>query len=216
MHIFSFSNWTNPSALVEKDFPNSLFLLFCSVVVSLFTSCWACWALNYSLHCGKFFCRFTFKDFVDRFRFLVSGIGPAHKVGNLFKRRSIILDLRLTAGRPATGSCTRCWSTRRSCRTTSSATPRSSSRMSRSSSLNRREIAPLPRKFLSFRFQPPPSISFYHLSFVIFRQQFEGGTVGKGSSPSGKLPLLFRTVGAATGLAGSISYSREASREPRR
>ena len=24
--------------------------------------------------------RFTFKDFVDRFRFLVSGIGPAHKV----------------------------------------------------------------------------------------------------------------------------------------
>ena len=25
--------------------------------------------------------RFTFKDFVDRFRFLVSGIGPAHKVG---------------------------------------------------------------------------------------------------------------------------------------
>ena len=27
------------------------------------------------------FFRFTFKDFVDRFRFLVSGIGPAHKVG---------------------------------------------------------------------------------------------------------------------------------------
>ena len=29
--------------------------------------------------------RFTFKDFVDRYRFLVSGIGPSHKVQTIFQ-----------------------------------------------------------------------------------------------------------------------------------
>ena len=29
--------------------------------------------------------RFTFKDFVDRYRFLVSGIGPSHKVPKIFQ-----------------------------------------------------------------------------------------------------------------------------------
>ena len=28
----------------------------------------------------RFYFRFTFKEFVDRYRFLIAGVGPSHKV----------------------------------------------------------------------------------------------------------------------------------------
>ena len=37
--------------------------------------------------------RFTFKDFVDRYRFLVSGIGPSHKVLKIFQFNTVNLFL---------------------------------------------------------------------------------------------------------------------------